>query len=159
MSIRSGHRGAVTLAALALIAGLPSSALAALGDDAASVQVDQMRSAGSRRQVAGFAMQVHTITAADGSTIREYVSPAGRVFALSWNTHYKPRLDQLLGAQFATYAQAGRRAMRARPGVVHAAVLRSGDLVVESSAHLNAFVGRAYLRSLLPAGTSIDAIR
>jgi hypothetical protein len=38
-------------------------------------------------------------------------------------------------------------------------VVRQGDLVVESSAHLNAHVGRAYLRSLLPAGSTAAAIR
>jgi hypothetical protein len=37
--------------------------------------------------------------------------------------------------------------------------VQQGDLVVESNAHLNAHVGRAYLRSLLPTGVAIDAIR
>jgi hypothetical protein len=137
-------------------------AWATLGEGADSIHADQMRLAGTRRQAAvaqAVGVQVHTITQADGSTIRQYVSPAGRVFAVAWNTHYKPRLSDLLGRHFEAYALAGRRAMQQRPGVLHQARLQQGDLVVESSAHLNAHVGRAYLRSQLPAASSTDAIR
>jgi hypothetical protein len=49
--------------------------------------------------------------------------------------------------------------MQRRTGVQHQAVIEQGDLVVESTAHLNAHVGRAYLRSLLPSQSSRDAIR
>ena len=49
--------------------------------------------------------------------------------------------------------------MATTPGIRHHAVLEQDDLVVESSAHLNAFVGRAYLKSRVPGGMSIDAIR
>jgi hypothetical protein len=138
---------------------LPQMAAATLGESVQSIQVDQMRVAAVRRQATGLDMQVHTLTSADGSVIRQYVSRDGRVFAVAWNTRAKPRLDQLLGASFGPYALAGRRAMQQRPGIVHHSVVSSGDLVVESSAHLNAHVGRAYLRSLLPAGAAVDAIR
>lgn len=137
---------------------LPLVAAATLGEAEASIQADQMRMAGVHRQAAALAVQVHTLTTADGSTIREFAAPGGRVFAVIWNTRYKPRLDQLLGAHFAAYAEAGR-ALQRRPGVRHGARVQQGDLVVESSAHLNAHVGRAYLRSLLPTGVAIDAIR
>jgi hypothetical protein len=133
-------------------------AAATLGETEQSIQADSVRMAGVHRQAAGLAVQVHTLTTADGSTVREYAAPGGRVFAISWNTHYKPRLDQLLGAHFAAYADAGR-ALQQQPGLRHGARVQQGDLVVESSAHLNAHVGRAYLRSLLPAGVAIDAIR
>jgi hypothetical protein len=49
--------------------------------------------------------------------------------------------------------------MQQRAGVMHHATVQKGDLVVESSAHLNAHVGRAYLRSRLPSGTPLDALR
>ena len=139
--------------------------IATLGEGAASIHVNQMRLAGTRRQAAALGVlsaqgvQVHTLTQADGSTVRQYVSADGRVYAVAWNTRYKPRLSELLGTHFSAYAQAGRRAMQQRPGVLHQARLQQGDLVVESAAHLNAFVGRAYLRSRLPAATAPDAIR
>jgi hypothetical protein len=126
----------------------PNPAGAALGDDETSIHADQVRVLGERRQAAAVGMTIHTITTPDGSTI-----------AVAWNTRYKPRLDLLLGASFPTYAEAGRLAMQKRPGVVHSAVVQRDDLVVESTAHLNAHVGRAYLKSLLPAGASTDALR
>jgi hypothetical protein len=134
-------------------------AAATLGEDLASIHADQVRVAAVRRQQSALTMQVHTLTLADGSTIRQYATPTGRVFAISWNTHFKPHLADLLGTHFAAYARAGRSAQQQRSGIAHSATVRSGDLVVESMAHLNAHVGRAYLRSLMPAGTSADALR
>ncbi len=137
-------------------------AWATLGEGADSIHTHPTRGAGTRRQAAAAqapGVQVHSLTQADGSTVRQYVSPAGLVYAVAWNTHYKPRLSDLLGRHYAAYALAGRRSMQQRPGVLHQARLQEGDLVVESAAHLNAFVGRAYLRALVPAATSTDAIR
>jgi Protein of unknown function (DUF2844) len=153
--------------AAALAFGLAISAAparATLGEAPASIRADADRlgatlQARSQALRVGTAIQVQTMTLADGSTIRQYVSPAGRVFAIGWTMHYKPRLDQLLGSYFAPYVRASREAMHRRPGVVHNAVIETGDLVVESTAHLNAFVGRAVLRSMVTAGEVSDAIR
>ncbi len=149
------ERAALALAAVLL--ALPAHAV--LGEDAASIQADALQRGSPRRIASGLAMQVHTLTLPDGSTVREYVNPAGRVFAVAWNTRGKPRLDRLLGTHFAAYAEAGRSAMQQRPGVMHGAAVQRGDLVVEATAHLNAHVGRAWLRSQLPPGTPPDAIR
>jgi hypothetical protein len=138
---------------------VPGAAWAVLGEGLAGIEADTARVAGQRRRAAGAGFEMHMITGPDGSTIRQYVGADGRVFAVAWNTRYKPRLDLLLGLNFSAYAKAGRRAMRLRPGVIHNAVVQEGDLVVESTAHLQAFVGRAYLRSLLPAGSRPDAFR
>jgi hypothetical protein len=156
-----GRRGAAKALALAaaLGAALPLPAGAVLGGDAGSVQADALRMGARRAQQAGLAMQAHTLTLADGSTITQYLSADGQVFALSWRTRFKPRLDDLLGPHFETYAQAARAAQRQRPGLRHAARLQQGDLVVEAHGHLNAHVGRAWLRSRLPAGVLPDALR
>jgi hypothetical protein len=138
---------------------LPGPAAAVLGEGIAGIQADQLRVAATRRSAVTLDAQVHTLTLADGSTIREYLNADGRVYAVSWNTRAKPRLDQLLGAHFPAYAEGGRLAMQRRAGVQHQAVIEQGDLVVESSAHLNAHIGRAYLRSLLPSQGARDAIR
>ena len=132
-----------------------------LGEDLGSVQADQLRLGAQRRTSAipAAGWQVHELVLPDGSRIRQYATPAGRVFALSWNTRFKPRLDQLLGAHFGAYAEGGRQLQAKRPGPLSAARIAQGDLVVESTAHLQAHVGRAWLRSLLPAGTSTDALR
>jgi hypothetical protein len=155
---RVRHRATI-LAAAVLVGGAAGPAGATLGEGMASIHQNQMRAAGVRRQSVQLDVQVHTIAMADGSTIRQYVGPGGQVFAVAWNTRFKPRLDELLGPHFAAYADASRRAMSQRPGVRHSLRVQQGDLVVESMAHLNTHVGRAYLRSQLPAGTSADAIR
>ena len=147
---------AATLIAAAL---LPLPAAATLGEGVASVQADTLRTAAVRRVHAAPTGTVHTLTLPDGSVIRQYLAADGRVYAVSWNTRFKPRLDLLLGAHFDTYAAAGRQAQQQRGGVRHAAMLSRGDLVVESNAHLQSHVGRAWLRSLLPAGAGPDAIR
>jgi hypothetical protein len=155
---RAGPALATALAlSLALLSARPAQAV--LGEAASSVQADQLRLAAQRRTSRTLDAEVQVLTLPDGSSIRQYLTPAGLVYAVAWNTRSKPRLDQLLGAHFAAYAQGGRLAMSQRAGVHHHAVVEQGDLVVESSAHLNAHVGRAWLRSLLPTATARDAIR
>ncbi len=151
---------AVFACCAALLAGaLSPPAHAVLGEDEASIHADQLRSGAVRRQTARAGLRVHTLTLADGSTITQYLGADGLVFAVAWNTRLKPRLDQLLGSHFTAYAESGREAQRLRPGMQRHAVLQRGDLVVESSTHLNVHVGRAWLRSRLPAGTPVDALR
>lgn len=133
---------------------------ATLGEPVATVDSDraQLRSAHRVVQAAGARFQVHVLALPDGSTIREFVAPGGRVFALAWSTRLKPRLGPLLGAQAGAYAAAASAALAA-PGVRHAVSLSSGDLVVRAAAHLNAHAGLAYLRSLVPEGVRIDELR
>ncbi|MDE1929249.1 MAG: DUF2844 domain-containing protein, partial [Burkholderiales bacterium] len=109
---------------------------------------------GLRRTAAAAAsgVQVQLIEQPDGSRIREYVSPAGVVFAVDWNARNKPRLDALFGRHYATYARGVRAALARHPGARHGAVIEQGDLVVQASAYLNRHVGRAWLRSQLPPG-------
>jgi hypothetical protein len=132
---------------------------ATLGEPLPSVQADAQRLGGQHKQAAALQGAVHTLTLADGSVIRQYTNHAGIVYAVSWNARSKPRLDQLLGAHFASYSAAARQAAQQRPGVQHSAQLRSGDLVVNANAHLNAHVGQAYLKSLLPSSDTAYAIR
>jgi hypothetical protein len=163
-----GH--GLALAGALLIASV--SAHAALGGDAASIAQDRGRLGASllvassgRPQAQAQAqaptsapVQAHRLTLADGSTVTEFITPGGRVFAVSWSTRLKPRLDALLGAQSAVYAAAAQRSMRV-PGPRHALSIDEGDLVVHATSRLNAHVGIAYLRSLVPAGRSINDFR
>lgn len=96
-------------------------------------------------------VQVYERPTGDGGWIREFATPQGIVFAVAWNTRFKPRLTELLGAYHAPYAAAASQALK-RPGIRRQAVLKSDDLVVRSTSHLNVFSGRAYVPSLAPAG-------
>jgi len=134
---------------------------ATLGEPAASIDADTARLGRASRVLAASptpTVRQHVITLADGSVIREYVGANGLVFAVSWNTRFKPRLDALLGQYAPTYAAAASQAALA-PGIRHSVAFAQGDLVVDATAHLNAHAGLAWLRSLVPAGVRIDDLR
>jgi hypothetical protein len=95
------------------------------------------------------------MTSADGTVIREYVSPAGKVFGVSWNGPALPDLSQLLGSNFTEF-QTGVRSQAGRRRV---AVVRNSNLVVESTGRTRAFSGRAYLNSMLPGGVTAEVVQ
>jgi len=129
---------------------------AALGKPVSSVAEDQKRLGGEVRTLSttsGFA--VHEISAADGTVVREYVSPAGEVFAVSWRGATRPNLVDLLGDHYPAFRDAPRPAGH-RHGPL---VLRTDHLVVEMGGHMRDFHGRAYLPDRLPASVSAEAVR
>jgi hypothetical protein len=153
------RRAAALACAVAALLGTPA-AHAVLGEDASTIAADEQRLGGVRRQATALHAQVTTreIALADGSSIRQFVTSSGVVFAVAWNTRFKPNLESLLGVHAAGYAAAASEAMRA-PGIKRNVALQRGDLVVQSSTHLNTYVGRAYLLSLVPQGITVDALR
>jgi hypothetical protein len=147
--------------ALLLAGGLAvAPAHAVLGGNASTIAGDGARLKATRHQVASLSTQVgsHVSTLADGSSILEYTNPGGIVFAVAWSTRFKPDLAALLGQHAAAYAAAASDAMKA-PGIRRQVDLRQGDLVVQSAGRMNAFVGKAWLRSLVPEGVDVDALR
>lgn len=131
---------------------------AALGGDVASIEADQVHMQGTRKTTVGQAFTVHEIQAASGVTVREYVSPAGQVFAIVWQGPWLPDLRQLLGKYFEHYVEGQKVQNVARVGRRPLQIEEAG-LVVESGGHPRSFEGRAYLPELLPAGVGPDAIR
>jgi hypothetical protein len=91
----------------------------------------------------------------DGVTVREYIAPSGKVFAVAWNGPLQPDLRQVLGRYFDEYhsgassPRVGRRSL----------VLERTDLVVHSFGHMRAFHGNAYVPSLLPPNFSATDIK
>ena len=129
---------------------------AALGKPASSVADDQKRLGGEVRTLstaAGFA--VHEISAADGTVVREYVSPAGDVFGVSWRGATRPNLVDLLGDHYHAFQEASRPPGHRRGPIA----VRTDHLVVEMGGHMRDFHGRAYLPDRLPATVSSDAVR
>jgi hypothetical protein len=130
---------------------------AALGEPASAVAVEAQSMGALHHRAA--APSVHQLQWSDGSQVRQYANASGIVYAVTWATRGKPQLPLLLGRHFSRYASAARGAMLERPGVRHGGAWGDGDLVVEQHANADAFVGRAYLRSMIPAGQDPDAIR
>jgi hypothetical protein len=91
------------------------------------------------------------------STVREYVSLSGIVFAVAWNGMTHPDLSQLLGS----YNKQFQEALRKTPRVhgVRRRRVKAPDLVVETWGHMRNLQGRAYDPALIPPCVEIDEIR
>jgi hypothetical protein len=98
---------------------------------------------------------VNTTTLASGTTVREYVGANGVVFAVAWNGPFLPDLRELLGQHFT--ALAGESARRPKAGRNGVRVAHPG-VTIESTGHMRAYAGRAWVDSLLPAGFDTDTI-
>jgi hypothetical protein len=87
--------------------------------------------------------------------VREYVSAAGQVFAVSWRGPLLPDLKQTLGSYFQQYQSAA-----GVPHVGHRHLsIEQPELVVHSNGHMRAFYGHAYLPGLVPANFSLADIK
>jgi hypothetical protein len=152
---RAGQLSAsLAVLGLSLLAAAPY-AEAALGGTEATVRADQAQMSMTLRTMPAARFTMHELTAASGTTVREYVSPAGVVFGVAWQGPSLPDLRQLLGAYFDQYvdAAAARRTRRAPVRV------ELPGLVVQSSGHLRAFAGKAYLPQGLPQGVAAEEIQ
>ena len=146
------------LAALPLIVVLISSpARAVLGELESSVSTDQQALHGSHKEETREGYKVHQITGADGSVVKEFVSPGGLVFEISWQARQVPNLQQLLGANMAEL----QTALQSKP---HrhgrgALIVRTDKLVFVSGGHMRSFHGYAYVPSLVPSNVSPEAVQ
>jgi hypothetical protein len=105
-------------------------------------------------QTASYTM--HELQSPTGMAVREYLSPAGKVFAVAWHGPWRPDLQQLLGSHFEEYLQAlqAQNPRRHAPLYVH-----QGNLVVQLGGHMRDFIGRAYLSDQIPEGVRAEDIR
>ncbi|MGH8336733.1 MAG: DUF2844 domain-containing protein [Gammaproteobacteria bacterium] len=144
------------LAGATLIAALsPCIVGAALGQPEASVQADVARLRGSSKVTEHADYRVHEIQLPSGTSVREFVGPDGRVFAVAWNGPTVPNLRQALGQYFDNYIAVAKAK---HPGH-HRLQIQQSDLVVQASGHMRSFSGRAYLPQAVPAGVSIGDLR
>lgn len=144
----------VILATLAI----PLSAQASLGGDAASVHADQMHFQSVLRSTANSAYTVQELKAPTGVMVREYVSTAGKVFAVSWQGPVRPDLQQLLGSYFQTFIQAvhAQKPSRMKRAPL---VINQPGFVFAMGGHMRWIVGRAYDPTLVPANVQMEEIR
>jgi hypothetical protein len=150
------HRTAVFSLLLlpAIFLGSPP-AQATLGEHYVSIGADQTHMRASLKVTTRAGYEVHEMSLPSGTAVREYVTGNGVVFAIAWVGPSKPDLRQLLGRYFADYTA---ESPSNRGGRAHLHLER-GDLVIQSSGHMRAFAGRAYLPRSLPADISTDELR
>ncbi len=151
------------LLALAL-GGCADAAFAALGQapSAAPVLATASSVPGARRLAAASAPRsdlytVHETVLETGTSVLEYASASGVVFAVVWRGPVLPDLSALLGNYFDTFKtetdQARALGKRGSP----ASVLRD-TLVLRSSGRMRNFSGYAYAPGLIPAGVNIKDV-
>lgn len=148
----------------AVVSLLSLPAFAALGDNAASVLNDQARMKGTLRSVDRHSYVMHEITTSTGARVREFVSPAGAVFAVAWEGQFPPNFRQLLGPYYEQAQQAAAQQktdadaqqVRIRRGPV---VIQSPGIVFVQTGHTRSFHGQAYIPQLVPQGVQPGDIR
>jgi len=133
-------------------------ALAALGGDVTSVQEDRAQMKGTLKTTQAAAYTVHEITAPGNTVIKEYVSPAGKVFAVTWHGQFIPNMQQLLGTYFEQYAQAAKTQRESRVGRRPLNIQQPG-LVFQNGGHMRSYYGRAYVPDMVPQGVNVDALQ
>jgi hypothetical protein len=141
--------------ALALVLLPATVAFAALGDDATAVAADEAR-LGARhvvRQRGKYAL--HEFAVPTGTTIREFVGDAGKVFAVSWSGGFRPNLRDVMGAHYDRFIAAtrGRRATR---GIAR---IELPGMTVVMGGYLRTFWGQVILTDLLPPGVTPEELR
>jgi hypothetical protein len=159
MPIFSVHEWSVMLrirVSLAAVVFLTMPAFATLGEDVSSVQADQARMKAAVRFLPGQSYSVHEMREPSGTVVREFVSPAGAIFGVTWQGSFTPDLRQLLGTHFEEYVQAAQAPTNRRGRGLH---IETDDMVFESGGHMRFIIGRAYLRSKMPQGVRADEIR
>ena len=139
-----------------LLAGCAAApALASLGGDPTSVEADRASMKGALRVTPTVDYTVHEIQTPVGTVVREYISPQGKVFAVSWRGPGIPDLRQVLGSYYGEFDQAATSTPSRNH---HHRSIRTPGVIVESSGHLRTFSGRAWAPALLPANFSASDI-
>ena len=105
------------------------------------------------------AYTVHESLLDSGTTVTEYATPAGAVFAVSWRGPVLPDLNALLGEYFKAFTEEAQQARTAgRRGSPIA--MDTGALVVRSNGRMRNFFGSAYAPALVPADVNVkDALQ
>ncbi len=151
-------RALLLVSALWVMLAVPLSAAASLGGDRNSVEADRVFLKATLEQTAKSNYSVERIQVPNGVVVREYVSPAGNVFAVAWQGPTRPDLREILGAYFPVFLKAVPPKMNFRllRGPVR---IQANGLVVEMAGHTRWLIGRAYLIPMLPAGVSAREIQ
>jgi hypothetical protein len=155
-ALQSFSRGAARAAALAALLSLTCAHAELGGAIAAPGAGTAATSAGAAAApLLNGAVLRRTNVDAGGTTINEYASNTGEIFAYTWQGPTMPDLPALLGAYDASY-RSGATAGFPAAHDLHASRVVQPDVVVESGGQMRSYVGRAWLPGALPAGVTPD---
>ena len=100
---------------------------------------------------------LHEVQLENGTSVREYATPAGVVFAVTWRGPVLPDLSALLGGYFNTFKRETEQARLVGRRGSPVSMDRDG-LVVSSNGRMRNFFGHAYAPALIPAGVNIKDV-
>ena len=146
----------IAIAVAAMTSPLP--ALANLGGDVTTVEADRAKMEATLQTKSRQLYTIHEMHTANNTTVREFVSPAGKVFGVAWEGASRPDMQQLLGNYFDQYTQAAHAQSAKRVGRGPLLIQQPG-FVLQMGGHMRALVGRAYIPQLVPAGVQIEELR
>ena len=93
----------------------------------------------------------------NGTSVREYATPAGLVFAVAWQGPVLPDLSVLLGNYFNAFKlETDQARLLGRRGAP--VDMFRDTLVVRSNGRMRNFFGHAYATDLVPSGVSVKDI-
>jgi Protein of unknown function (DUF2844) len=144
---------------LALLGLTSLPAAAGLGGNADSVQADGAHmKAQNRGSVSAVGYSVDQLTLPSGTVVREYLTPDGIVFGVSWQGPTMPDLREIFGSYFEQYVAASESTGH-NAGTRRHFEVKQGDLVVQSNGRMRDYYGRAYVPSLLPPNVTAADIQ
>ena len=153
----SGKTWLIFLWALLMMFTLAPRSSASLGGDLDSVHRDEMHVKGGLQVANEERYTIYEIRLSTGTSVREFISPAGIVFGLAWQGPIVPELQQFLGAYFQKYSEALQaqksKYMDRKPLRIHLP-----DLVFETGGHMGSYYGRAYIPQSVPGEVKAEEI-
>ena len=135
---------------------LPARAFAELGGDLSSVERDRVRMNASIAVRPMGRYTVHEMTSDSGSTVREFATSEGKIFAVAWQGPFHPDYQQLLGPYFGQVQQGTGQQRHTRRAPV---TIETPGFVFQSFGHFRALAGRAFVPQMLPSGVGMEEIR
>jgi hypothetical protein len=121
------------------------------------VSFDQEYMKSEDRVQAFQAYRVHELTSANGTIVREYVSPKGVVFGIAWQAPFMPNMEQLLGSYVTNLETASKSQTQVRH--LRGLIVRTNDFVFASGGHMRFWKGSAYVPSLVPSNVSAEVVQ
>lgn len=137
------------------LANMP--AWAVLGQSEASVSADQQYMKSEDHVQTFEAYKVHQLASTNGPAVREFVSPQGLVFGVTWQGRSMPNMNQLLG----TYVTNLQTSTRAQTQIRHLRGLsvKTSNFVYSNFCRMQICEGNAYVPGLVPSNVSVEVIR
>lgn len=151
------HYAKTILSALLVLVLASVPVWAGLGQPEASVTSDQLHMKSEHRVQQFQTYKVHELANTEGAVVREYVSPEGTVFGITWHGRSTPDMNQLLGNYLNNFETATRDQTHIVPR--RGITIKKNDFVYTNFCRMEVCSGSAYAPKLVPSNVSVEVMR